>query len=72
MREGVILLLVLALGGCAAPNAGTATSPVTINLSGAHFCGTATTTISVTITPTSEARQDAKADGKVDVTLPIK
>lgn len=61
--------LVLALGGCAAPNAGTATTPVTVNLHGVRIEGGAVVTITTTITPTSDAKQEAKADAKVDATI---
>lgn len=72
MRRLLLPLLLSSLAGCAAPSAGAASSPVTVNLSGARFgCGT-TLTVSVTITPTSEATQ--KADAKVDAkaTVPVR
>ncbi len=67
--KGVIALLVLACAGCATPTAGTATSPVTVNLRGSHIESGAVVTLTVTITPTSEAKQEAKADAKVDATI---
>jgi len=70
--KGPALALVLALSGCAAPSAGTATTPVTVPLKGAHIESGGICTVTVTITPTSEAKQEAKADAKVDATIPIK
>ena len=63
------LLLALALSGCAAPIAGTATTPVTVDLRNAWFSGSSVVTLTVTVTPTSEAKQDAKADGNLQVPL---
>ena len=60
------------LAGCAAPSAGTATSPVTIDLRGARFCGSPTVTLTVTITPTSEAAQRADARVDAQVSVPVK
>lgn len=62
-----LLLTASSLAGCAAPSAGAASSPVTI-----HLWGTlsGTTTVSVTITPTTEAKQDAKNSTDVDAKVP--
>ena len=62
-------MIPLLLSGCAAPNAGTATSPVTVDLRRAWFDGGSVVTLTVTITPTSDAKQEAKADAKVDATI---
>lgn len=69
------LVLALALSGCAAPALGQGTTSITVNMSGAHFCGGATTTLSITTTPTSEGQEaDATAtvDAKVDATIPVR
>lgn len=70
-RRTVAPLLLAAglLAGCASPTAGTATTPVVVDLRGASFCGSPTVTLTVTVTPTSEAAQ--RADAKVDAALQV-
>ena len=55
-RKGVILVLALAMGavsGCAAADAGKATTSVTVTFPGATFDNGAVVTITNTITPSS-------------------
>lgn len=67
-----LLLLASSLAGCAAPSAGQGTTTVNIHLWNCTIGESAVVTLSPSVIPTSDSKQDAKADGKVDVTVPIR